>query len=49
MSHDRWLQTGGLDVTEKARRRALELLATHEVPALPADLPARLDAVVAGL
>ena len=48
MSHDRWLETGGLDVTEKARRTALELLATHEPPALPADLLARLDAVVAG-
>jgi trimethylamine--corrinoid protein Co-methyltransferase len=46
MSHDRWSESGALDVTEKARRKALELLATHEVPALPADLLARLDAVV---
>ena len=45
-SHDRWLEGGGLDVTEKARRKARELLATHEVPALPAELVARLDAVV---
>jgi trimethylamine--corrinoid protein Co-methyltransferase len=48
-SYDRWFEGGGLDVTEKARRKALELLATHEVPALPAELVARLDAVVAGL
>jgi trimethylamine:corrinoid methyltransferase-like protein len=47
MSHDRWSEGGGLDVTEKARRKALELLATHEVPALPDDLLARLDQVVA--
>jgi trimethylamine--corrinoid protein Co-methyltransferase len=47
-SYDRWFEGGGLDVTEKARRKALELLATHEVPALPAELVARLDAVVAG-
>ena len=45
-SHDRWMDGGGLDVTEKARRRALELLATHEVPALPEELTARLNAVV---
>jgi trimethylamine--corrinoid protein Co-methyltransferase len=45
-SYDRWFEGGGLDVTEKARRRALELLATHEAPALPAELVARLDAVV---
>ncbi len=48
-SHDRWLEGGGLDVTEKARQRALELLATHEAPALPADLLARLDAVLQSL
>ncbi len=46
MSYERWSETGGLDVTEKARRKALELLATHEVPALPAELLARLDAIV---
>jgi trimethylamine--corrinoid protein Co-methyltransferase len=45
-SHDRWLEGGGLDVTEKARQKARELLATHEVQALPAELIARLDAVV---
>jgi len=49
MSHDRWLESGGLDVTQKAHQKAVELLATHEVPALPADLVARIDAVIAGL
>ncbi|HUK78207.1 MAG TPA: trimethylamine methyltransferase family protein [Thermoleophilia bacterium] len=48
MSHDRWLAGGGLDLTEKARARARELLATHRAPELPADLLARLDAVVPG-
>jgi len=48
MSHERWLESGGLDLTQKARQKARELLATHVVPALPADLVARIDAVVAG-
>ena len=46
LSHDRWLQAGGLDVTAKARRRARELLAAHQPPPLPASLAARLDAIV---
>ena len=37
------------DLTEKARRKARELLATHQVPPLADDLVARLDEVVAGL
>ena len=49
MSHDRWLATGGLDLTEKARRKAREIVATHEVPPLTADLVARIDAAIAGL
>jgi trimethylamine:corrinoid methyltransferase-like protein len=49
MSHDRWLETGGLDLTEKARRKAREIVATHEVPPLTADLVARIDAAIAGL
>jgi len=48
MSYERWAASGALDVTEKARRRALELLTTHEVAALPDELLARLDAVVPG-
>ena len=46
---DRWLETGGHDVTEKARLKARELLATHEAPALPGDVVARVDAAIAGL
>ena len=45
-SHDRWVEGGALDATEKARQRALELLATHEVAALPDGLAGQLDAVV---
>ena len=37
---------GALDATEKARQRARELLATHEVAPLPDGLAAQLDAVV---
>jgi trimethylamine--corrinoid protein Co-methyltransferase len=46
MSHDRWLESGGLDLTQKAHQRAVELLATHEVPALSAELVTRLDEIV---
>jgi trimethylamine--corrinoid protein Co-methyltransferase len=49
MSHDRWLETGGLDLTEKARRKARAIVATHEVAPLAADLVARIDAAIAGL
>ena len=45
-SYDRWMAAGALDATEKARQKARELLATHEVPALPVELIARLDATV---
>ncbi|HZL63857.1 MAG TPA: trimethylamine methyltransferase family protein [Thermoleophilia bacterium] len=48
-SHDRWAGAGALDLTQKAGVKARELLATHEVPALPDDLVARVDAVIAGL
>ncbi len=47
MSYERWAAAGALDVTEKARRRALELLATHEAPAVPDEVRTRLDAIVA--
>jgi trimethylamine--corrinoid protein Co-methyltransferase len=49
MSHDRWLESGALDLTEKARRKAGELVATHQAPPLAGDLVARIDGVVAGL
>jgi trimethylamine--corrinoid protein Co-methyltransferase len=45
-SYDRWAEGGALDATEKARRRALELLATHEVAPLPQGVAEQLDAVV---
>lgn len=48
-SHDRWAASGGLDVTEKARQMARELLATHEVPELAPETAAAVDAVVTGL
>ncbi len=34
-SYDRWSEDGATDATEKARQRARELLATHEVAPLP--------------
>ena len=46
-SYDRWSENGATDATEKSRRRALELLATHEVAPLPDGLAEQLDAVVA--
>ena len=45
-SYDRWYEGGATDATEKARLKAIELLATHEVAPLPAGLAERLDAVV---
>ena len=45
-SYDRWHENGATDATEKARQKALELLATHRAPELDAGLSARLDAVV---
>jgi len=44
----RWLEEGGLDVKEKARRKALRLLETHEPEPLPAGLAARIDELVEG-
>ena len=49
MSHDRWLESRGLDLTEKARQKARELIATHQALPLPAEVVARIDAVIAGL
>jgi trimethylamine--corrinoid protein Co-methyltransferase len=44
----RWLEEGGLDLREKARRKALKLLAEHEPAPLPAEVAARIDELVAG-
>ena len=44
----RWQEEGGLDLREKARRKALQLLETHEPAPLPPDIAARIDGLVAG-
>ena len=46
--HVRWQEEGGLDLAEKARRKALKILAEHEPAPLPAEVAARIDAVVDG-
>ncbi len=46
--HVRWAEEGGLDLAEKARRKALKLLETHEPAPLPAELAARIEELVAG-
>jgi trimethylamine--corrinoid protein Co-methyltransferase len=44
----RWQEEGGLDLREKARRKALRLLETHQPAPLPDGVAARIDALVAG-
>ena len=44
----RWQEEGGLDLREKARRKALGLLETHQPAPLEAGVAARIDALVAG-
>ena len=46
--HVRWEEEGGLDLREKARRKALEILEAHQPEPLAADVAARIDALVAG-
>ena len=46
--HVRWQEEGGLDLREKARRKALKILETHQPEPLAADVAARIDALVAG-
>ena len=46
--HVRWQEEGGLDLREKARRKALKLLETHRPEPLAAGVAARIDALVAG-
>jgi trimethylamine--corrinoid protein Co-methyltransferase len=43
---ERWREDGGLDLREKARRKALDLLANHESPPLSPDAAAKIDALV---
>jgi trimethylamine--corrinoid protein Co-methyltransferase len=45
---ERWREDGGFDLREKARRKALDLLAHHQPPPLSPDAAARIDAVVDG-
>jgi trimethylamine---corrinoid protein Co-methyltransferase len=44
----RWQEEGGLDLREKARRKALKLLETHQPEPLAAAVAARIDELVAG-
>jgi len=44
---DKWLQEGGQDLAERARRKALHLLDAHEVPPLPAEVGPRADELIA--
>ncbi|MBN2205631.1 MAG: trimethylamine methyltransferase family protein [Thermoleophilia bacterium] len=44
----RWEEEGGLDLRERARRKALELLARHEPAPLDPDIAERVDALVDG-
>jgi trimethylamine--corrinoid protein Co-methyltransferase len=46
--HVRWAEEGGLDLKEKARLKARKLLETHQPAPLPAELAARIDALVDG-
>ena len=46
--HVRWQEEGGLDLKEKARLKALKLLAEHEPAPLDEAMAARIDALVAG-
>jgi trimethylamine--corrinoid protein Co-methyltransferase len=46
--HVRWAEEGGLDLKEKARRKALKLLETHQPAPLPDAVAARIDELVAG-
>lgn len=47
-SHDRWLEEGGLDLRERARRKARRLLAGHEPAPLDPGLAAEVDRLVDG-
>ncbi|HQJ98618.1 MAG TPA: trimethylamine methyltransferase family protein [Thermoleophilia bacterium] len=44
--HERWVEEGAPDLREAARRRALDLLATHEAPPLDDDVRRRVDRIV---
>jgi trimethylamine--corrinoid protein Co-methyltransferase len=44
---DNWLADGGLDLAGKARVKAIGLLATHEVPPLPAQVAGEAERLIA--
>ena len=44
--YERWKEDGGLDLREKARRKALEVLSTHEPAALDEHVARRIDELV---
>jgi trimethylamine--corrinoid protein Co-methyltransferase len=46
LGRERWLEEGGLDLRERARRRALALLAAHQPPPLPQATTARIDELI---
>jgi trimethylamine---corrinoid protein Co-methyltransferase len=46
-ARDSWLADGGLDLAAKARAKAIDLLATHEVPPLPPHVAAEADRLIA--
>jgi trimethylamine--corrinoid protein Co-methyltransferase len=43
---EKWEEQGLQDAREKARRKALKLVAEHQVPALPAEVSGKLDLAV---
>lgn len=45
-SREDWDAEGRPDARERARRRAIEILESHEVPALPQDVQETMDAIV---
>ncbi len=45
---ERWREDGGFDLREKARRKALDLLAHHQPPPLPTAAAVAIDALVDG-
>ncbi|MCL5942389.1 MAG: trimethylamine methyltransferase family protein [Actinobacteria bacterium] len=43
---EKWLAEGGLDLAAKARQKALDLLAGHQVPGLPAAVAAKAEELI---
>ena len=45
-SREAWDAEGRPDIRERARRKAIELLASHQVPPLPQDVAESIDSIV---